>query len=220
VIPKGSPVALINSPRAGLHNVIVVEGTTGGDLQKGPGHLPNTPLPGQAGESVVMGKGITAGAPFGGITRLRQGDVITVRTGQGYFHFVVEGRLVPGGKRPVVPGNVSLLTLVTSTGSGLMGRLTPRHVIYVEAKLHGKAVTAPRGRPKSVLPAEVQGHNDPGAWLYVGLWSLALVAGTVAFWRLWSRWGLLRTWLVGAPVLFGILWGLSDEAMRLLPNIY
>jgi hypothetical protein len=25
---------------------------------------------------------------------------------------------------------------------------------------------------------------------------------------------------VGAPVMFAILWGLSTEAMRLLPNVY
>jgi hypothetical protein len=37
---------------------------------------------------------------------------------------------------------------------------------------------------------------------------------------LWSFWGLLRTWIVAAPVLLGILWALSDEAIRLLPNVY
>jgi len=39
-------------------------------------------------------------------------------------------------------------------------------------------------------------------------------------WWLWSRWGILRAWVVGAPVLLALLWGLSNEAMRLLPNVY
>ena len=66
---------------AGLENVVVVEGTSSSDLLEGPGHLRDSPLPGQLGESIVMGKSATAGAPFGGIARLRKGDVINVTTG-------------------------------------------------------------------------------------------------------------------------------------------
>jgi hypothetical protein len=52
------------------------------------------------------------------------------------------------------------------------------------------------------------------------MWLVVLFAGSVTCWWLWSRWGILQTWLVGAPVLFAILWGLSTEMMRLLPNVY
>jgi sortase A len=219
-IAPGSPVALLNSPIAGLHNVVVVEGTTSGDLLEGPGHLRDSPLPGQPGESILMGKSTTAGAPFGGITRLHQGDVITVRTGQGRFRFVVEGQRVAGDPLPQIPSSGSLLTLITSAGSGWLGRLAPSRLVYVDARLQGKDVASPPGRPVAVTPAEIQGHGDPSAWPFVVFWLQGLLVGLVGLVWLWSRWGLSRTWLIGAPVLLGILWGLSTELMRLLPNVF
>lgn len=215
-----TPVALLNSPIAGLQNVVVVEGTSSSDLLEGPGHLPDSPLPGQAGESILMGKSATAGAPFGGITRLRKGDVITVTTGQGTFHFIVEDQRVAGDRLPEIPTSGSLLTLVTSAGSGWLGRLAPSHLVYVDAALQGKAVTAPPGRPTAVPSAEIQGHSDPDGWPFVVFWLQALLVASVALVWLWSRWGPWQTWMVGAPVLFGILWGTSFEVMRLLPNVY
>jgi hypothetical protein len=52
--PIGTPVALPNNPTAGIHNVELLQGTSSGDLSGGPGHLPNTPLPGPRGESVLV----------------------------------------------------------------------------------------------------------------------------------------------------------------------
>ena len=219
-IAPGTPVALLNSPVAGLQNVVVVEGTTSGDLLRGPGHLRDSPLPGQPGESIVMGKSTTAGAPFGDITRLVRGDVITVTTGQGKFGFVVEGQRVAGDPLPEIPASGALLTLVSSAGSGWLGRLAPTHLVYVDAKLQGKDVAAPKGRPVAISPAEIQGHSDPSALPFVVFWLLALLGGSIAVVWLWSRWGFPRTWLIGAPVLLGILWGLSTEVMRLLPNVF
>lgn len=71
-----------------------------------------------------------------------------------------------------------------------------------------------------MTPPEIQGHGDPSVWPFVVFWLQALLLGSVALVWLWSRWGLARTWLIGAPVLLGILWGLSTELMRLLPNVF
>jgi sortase A len=220
VIPPGSPVALLTSPQAGLHDAVIVEGTSSGDLLAGVGHLANTPLPGQAGAAVVLGKSTTAAAPFGQLARLRYGDVITVRTGQGRFRYRVEGSLVNGGRLPTVPSTSGFLLLGTSGGSVLPGGFTPSHVVYTFARLLGQAAPTPHGQPHRVPRQDLPGQGDPGAWLFVALWLLALLAVSAACWWLWSYWGLLRTWLVGAPVLFAILWGLSAEGMRLLPNVY
>jgi sortase A len=220
LIAPGSPVAVVNSPVAGMNNVVVVEGTASNDLLDGPGHLRDSPLPGQAGESILMGRSTTAGAPFAGVTSLRKGDIITVTTGQGTFRFIVEDERFGGDRLPEIPPSGALLTLVTSTGSGWLGRLAPTHLVYVDAALSGKAVAAPPGRPIAVPAQEIQGHGDPASWPFVVLWTEALLAAGVLLAWFWSRLGLARTWLVGAPVLLGILWGLSTEVMRLLPNVY
>jgi sortase A len=219
-IASGTPVALLNAPQGGLRNVVVVEGTSSGDLLEGPGHLRDTPLPGQAGESILMGKSTTAGAPLRDITRLQKGDVIAVTTGQGTFHFVVQGQRVAGDRLPEIPPSGALLTLVTSTGSSWLGSLAPNHLVYVDARLEGKAVSAPPGRPVFVAPAEIQGHGDPAAWPFVVFWLQALLVGSLASVWLWFRWGRWQTWMVAAPLMFAILWGLSNEVMRLLPNVY
>ena len=203
-----------------MHNVVVVEGTSASNLLAGPGHLPDSPLPGQVGESILMGRSTTAGAPFGGITRLRRGDVITVTTGQGTFRFTVNGELVANQPLPDISTTGSLLTLVTSAGSGWLGRLAGNHLVYVDAVLQGKAVAAPPGRPTAVSPVDIQGRSDPTSWPFVVFWLQALLLGGLALVWLWSRWGHAQTWLVGAPVMFAILWGFSTEAIRLLPNVY
>lgn len=219
VIKPGTPIALLSSPQADLHNVVVVEGTSSGDLLNGPGHLRDSPLPGQVGQSIVMGKSLTAGGPFRDITHLVKGDVITVITGQSTFHFVVDGERTGGDPLPVVPAGGSLLTLMTSTGSGWLGRIAPNHVVSVDATLQGSAVAAPAGRPVAVPVAELPGHNDPSGWPFLVLWLQALLAtGVAAVWT-WNRWGRWQTWLVATPIVLGVLWGVSQEALRLLPNV-
>ncbi len=215
-IPDGAPVALLNAPAVGIRNVVVVEGTSSGDLLAGPGHLADTPLPGQAGESVLVGKSTTAGAPFEHVTQLRKGDAVTVQTGQGPFRYVVEGQLASGATLPKITTAQGLLTLVTAGG----GSIAPDHLVYVVAKLAGKVVPAPAHRPTTVPASDLQGHNDLGAWPFVALWFAGFLVASAISWWLWSRWGILRTWLVGAPLLLAVLWGLSNEAMRFLPNVY
>jgi sortase A len=219
-IPEGSPVALLNAPAAGLRDAVVVEGTSSGDLLSGPGHLADTPLPGQAGNAVLLGKAATAGAPFARISHLHRGDVVRARTGQGLFRYRVQGRLLDGGRLPAIPSTSGFLVLGTAAGPGGLASIAPSRVLYVFARLEGQAVPAPKGRPHHVPTSQLPGQGDPAAWPFVALWGLALLAATGACWWLWSFWGLLRTWIVAAPVFLGILWALSEEALRLLPNVY
>ena len=103
-ISPGTPVAMIEAPTVGVHDLMVVEGTSSSDLLAGPGHLRDSPLPGQPGQSIVMGKSVTAGAPFGPITQLRTGDQLTVRTGQGLFRYDVIERAPSGFAAARLPG--------------------------------------------------------------------------------------------------------------------
>src|SRR5271154_5144919 len=88
-VPPGSPVAILNIPAIGVHDLVVVEGTSPADLTAGPGHLRDTPLPGQAGVSQIFGRRATFGAPFGRLAQLLPGDEIQAITGQGYATYQV-----------------------------------------------------------------------------------------------------------------------------------
>lgn len=218
-IAPGTPVAILTALPAGLHDTVVVEGTSSADLLAGPGHLRDTPLPGQVGESVLLGKSSTAGGPFRDIRRLRAGDAITVRTGQGLFRYRVVGALAPGARPASIPADKSVLVLGTASASG-WADLTATRLTYVEARLAGKAHPVPSGLPRSVPAPELPGHGDPGVWPDVALWVAGLAAASGITWWLWARLGILRTWIIAAPVLLGILWGLGDALIRLVPNVY
>jgi sortase A len=219
VIKPGTPIALLNVPAAGVHNTVIIEGTSSGDLLSGPGHLRDSVLPGQVGQSIVMGRSVTAGAPFRHLVSLHAGDLIDVTTGQGHFTYTVVDVRGTGSPLPAQPNGGSLLTLVTSGGSGRLSRLAPSGVRYVDATLKGKAVDAPAGRPVAVPTAELPGRGDPGGWPFVVLWLQGLVLVTVGMVWAWSRWGHWQTWLVGVSLLIGVLWGISEQTMRLLPNL-
>ena len=220
VMANATPVAILTSAAAGFRDLVVVEGTSSGTTMLGPGHLRDSPLPGQRGDSLIFGRSVTAGAPFSTLTGLKVGAVIEVTTAQGDFRYVVMDHRVAGDRLRDLPASGSMLTLVTSTGTGWLGDVDPTHLYYVDAALVGSTVSAPAGRPEVVTSAEVQGHGDPNAWPYVIFWLEAVLAVAVGVVWLWSRWAWWRAWIVCTPVVLGVLWGLSVEVMRLLPNVY
>jgi sortase A len=55
-------------------DVVVVEGTDTASLQKGPGHYPETPFPGQGGTVAIAGHRTTYLAPFRHLDQLKRGD--------------------------------------------------------------------------------------------------------------------------------------------------
>jgi sortase A len=219
-VQAGSPVAMINAPSIGIHDLIVVEGTTSRLLMSGPGHLSDTPLPGQAGTSVMLGRSVTFGAPFGRVTQMTMGDVVTVTTGEGVFRYRVEDVRRPGSPLPpTLRAGGSRLTLVTSAGGRWRSGWAPSHAVDVDALLTGKARPVPAGVPAGVSPASLPMHNDPSGTVALIFWLAGLVLlSFTAIWT-WLRWGRFETWIVGAPVILAVLWGTSDALMRLLPNL-
>ncbi len=154
-IAGGTPVALINAPGAGIHNSVVIEGTSSQDLQNGPGHLRSTVLPGQPGTSTVLGRALSYGAPFGGLDSLRTGDEITVTTGQGEFKFRVTDQRRTGDVIPALPVGSSRLELATASGSGSFGALSTGDVLYVDADLVGTPARRQlRSHPRRRLPLQ------------------------------------------------------------------
>jgi sortase A len=86
---KGDAIAEIMIPSIGL-NKYVVEGTDVDSLRKGPGHYPETPLPGEPGTSAIAGHRTTYGAPFRKIDQLKPQQVITIDMPDGRFVYRVE----------------------------------------------------------------------------------------------------------------------------------
>ena len=68
----------------------MVHGTDATTLRKGPGHYPETPLPGEGGTVAVAGHRTTYLAPFRPIDDLARGDRIVVRMPYGRFTYRVE----------------------------------------------------------------------------------------------------------------------------------
>jgi sortase A len=94
-LEPGDPMGRIVMPAIGVSDVFV-EGTGAGDLRTGPGHYPETPLPGERGTVAIAGHRTTYGAPFRRIDELERGDRIELRMPYGRFVYRVERtRIVP-----------------------------------------------------------------------------------------------------------------------------
>ena len=85
----GQPLGRIRMPAIGVSSVVVA-GTDGASLRRGPGHYPGTPLPGARGTVAIAGHRTTYGAPFRRLDRLDRGDRIEVRMPYGRFVYEVE----------------------------------------------------------------------------------------------------------------------------------
>jgi sortase A len=85
----GDSIGEIILPSLGKH-YFMVEGTDTGNLRKGPGHYPDTPLPGERGTVAVAGHRTTYGAPFRHIDQLKHGNRIIMSMPYGRFVYRVE----------------------------------------------------------------------------------------------------------------------------------
>jgi sortase A len=89
----GQPLGRIRIPSIGVSSVVVA-GTGTSDLRLGPGHYPDTPLPGARGTVAIAGHRTTYGAPFRKLDKLGKGDRIEVRMPYGTFVYRVEQRRI------------------------------------------------------------------------------------------------------------------------------
>lgn len=106
------PVARLEAPRQGTA-LMVLAGASGRTLAFGPGHVDGTPLPGDAGNSVVSGHRDTH---FAFLRELRSGDTLLVHTANGRMaRYVVSGIEVVRNKdvRVLLDVGDDRLTLVT-----------------------------------------------------------------------------------------------------------
>lgn len=217
LLAPGSPVAYLEMPSIGLRQV-VVEGTASSQLFDGPGHRRDTPLPGQEGTTIVMGRKASFGGPFGEIDQLQEGDTFRAVTGQGTFEYRVIGVRREGDPVPEPPAaGESRITLVTADGPAFF----PDGVLRVDAQLDGKAVGAPdRPFTPDTLPAAERFMASDTSDLYaLVLWLQALILVLVGgAWAL-DRLGRAKTWVIFLPPLVLTSIFVTSQAARLLPNL-
>lgn len=219
LLKTGTPVALLKVPSIGI-NEVVGEGTTSEDLIAGPGHLRSSPLPGQPGYSVILGRQAAFGGPFGDIHRLKRGAtiIVTVGFGSNVEKFKVVDVRHPGSPLPpTLPSGGSRLILETGNGTPLM----PNGLVYVDADLVGNSQPASTLAISSnqLANAELPGKGDSSTIWALALWIQALLLAVGAATLSWYRWGRRQTWIVFSPTLLLIGYFVADQAARQLPNV-
>jgi len=87
---SGEGFGILHIPALGQDwSWVVVEGVSDDDLAKGPGHFPETALPGQVGNFAVAGHRATHGEPFADLDQLEVGDPVVVETADGWLTYDV-----------------------------------------------------------------------------------------------------------------------------------
>jgi len=121
----------VSIPKISL-DAIIVEGTSHKQLKLGPGHVKNTPIPGETGNSVLSAHRDTF---FRHIYELTKGDdIIVKRLGRTFTYQVVSKKIVePDDTSVLAPSTEARLTLITCYPIYYIGPAPKR--LIVTAKL-------------------------------------------------------------------------------------
>jgi sortase A len=171
-IPLGDGFALIYIPDFGTDYVFtVVEGTGVDELNKGPGHYADTPLPGAVGNVAIAGHRVGKGSPFLNLDKLEAGAAIVVRTKSYWYTYRVVGE--PGGSADAVsalgfpgreivdPSDVGVIAPVPDkpgakptrrllTLTTCHPKFTARQRMVIHAELDGAPFPVGKGTPPSM----------------------------------------------------------------------
>ncbi len=128
-IARGAPVARLVIPSIGLDE-IVVEGVGDAELNAGPGHLPGSAMPGDAGNAVISAH---RDRHFSTLGDLHVGDTVFTETAAGRASWIVTKRRVVGAGKPALFSTEDpVLTLTTCWPIRYLGTAPDR--LIVEAR--------------------------------------------------------------------------------------
>jgi sortase A len=157
----GDVMAFIEIPSIDVATY-VVSGVQPSDLKKGPGHYPDTPQPGQLGNSAIAGHRTTYGQPFFRLDQVAAGDEIVVTTVQGRFVYTATGSEVVGPERSDVVATsdpeIARLTLTTCDP-----KYTARNRLVLHADLDVAASSAPAQEPIVVTDRPAESTAPPAS---------------------------------------------------------
>ncbi|HXF31819.1 MAG TPA: class E sortase [Solirubrobacterales bacterium] len=86
----GDALGRIEAPDMNGLNMVFVQGTDESSLELGPGHYPETAMPGQGRTVAIAGHRTTYLAPFRHIDSMERGDKITLKMPYGTFVYAVQ----------------------------------------------------------------------------------------------------------------------------------
>ena len=233
----GDPIGRIRIPSIGV-DFIVIQGVDISDLKEGPGHFPQTPLPGQPGNVALAGHRTTYQAPFNRLDELRPGDEITFETVQGTFTYKVDAQPAAPGDEPsghfiVKPTQVEILEQDGTNRVTLMA-CHPKYSARERIVVTGTLTSPPA--PATPLPAvtgddavtvdaslDALAGGDSSArapaifWTALALliWFLTWLAA-----RRWPVWHKVPVYAIGTPIFLVVLFVAYENIARLLPAAY
>ena len=150
-----SPLGRIEIRTIGL-SAMIMEGIDPRTLRRAVGHIPGTPLPGQAGNVALAGHRDTF---FRALQNIREGDEITLQVLSGLYRYRVDSITVvdPGDRRVLNNSDGEILTLVTCYPFSYLGPAPKRFI--VRAHRLGETATG-SGRTDIMAMAKL----DPNRW--------------------------------------------------------
>ncbi|HLG91463.1 MAG TPA: class E sortase [Acidimicrobiales bacterium] len=213
-VAEGAPAGVISVPALHL-DAVVVKGSSPADLESGPGLVPGSAPGGAAGNTVIAGRRVSFGHPFGSLDRLRPGDLVVYTDGSGRHRYRVKRtwRVRPGQPDPTGPSSDARLTLVTSDPP----LAATGHLVAV-ALLQGHPLSARPGPVAAGQRSQLGLTGDSSAAVGALLWAQAFLAAlglTVAAYRRWGQ--VWPTYLISTPVLVALALLAFGSVARLLP---
>ncbi|HEX5096664.1 MAG TPA: class E sortase, partial [Acidimicrobiia bacterium] len=204
---EGDVVGGINIEKIDVHKWFV-QGTERADLKKGPGHYPETVMPGQLGNAAIAGHRTTYGAPFNRLDELHVGDEIVVTLPNGNYTYKVsqEPFAVKPTETSVVANTPDRATLTLTTCNP---KYSARERLVIKADLVENVsppVVDPKDLPEASQPVKTESHD---AALEDGLqgeqkalgpawgWGLLVLVVGMGWWWVYRRWRHPAMWALG-----------------------
>jgi sortase A len=144
----GDAVGRLEIPAIGLKQAII-QGTDSARLRRGPGHYPESSLPGLGRTTAIAGHRTTWGAPFRHLDDLDPGDAIVLKLPYGTARYRVIGTRVVDDQDFSILRNVGRERLILTACHPLYSA-SQRLVVYAElqgAKVPAGAAANLPGRP-------------------------------------------------------------------------
>lgn len=126
----GAFVGSLLIPRLNTQTAII-EGTGKQELDRAPGHLTGSPLPGQPGNAVIAGH---RDSHFRNLRQLRRGDLLMLETGGDVhvYRVVDQTIVVPTDTSVLDPTTRPTLTLITCYPFFFVGHAPKRYILRAE----------------------------------------------------------------------------------------